>query len=191
MDAIRTILIFAHLIVFAFAITTLYKSDAKLIYTRPNQDEIKTMGDQMLIYLIVLWITGLGVIYIDTEFSLEKIFSAQKLLTKLTCVGVLTLNAFVLHFVVFEKLAKEQLTKIDMKVMSIAGAISTASWTFAGFLGVARPLVIHLNLTDFMCLYGFILIAAIIGALALTPMITRNWNMTESPRVWWRLVGLS
>jgi hypothetical protein len=191
MDFIRTILIFAHLIVFAFAITTLYKSDAKLIYTRPSLDEIKTMGNQMLIYLIFLWITGLGIIYIDTEFSMEKIFSAQKLLTKLTCVGVLTLNSFVIHFVVFKKLAKQHLTMIDMYVMSISGAISTASWTFAGFLGVARPLAIHLNLTEFMGLYGFVLIAAVIGAFALTPMITRNWNMTESPRVWWRLIGLS
>jgi hypothetical protein len=178
MDYTRTVLIFAHLIVFALAITTLYKSDTKLIYQRPSQDEIKMMGNHMLIYLIVLWITGLGVIYIDTAFSLEKIFSAQKLLTKLTCIGVLTLNAFFIHFVAFKKLAKETLTKTDMQVMSISGAISTASWTLASFLGVAKPLEKHLNLTEFMSLYAFIVIVASIGAFALTPMITRNWSKT-------------
>ncbi|MCL4419581.1 hypothetical protein M1146_05795 [Patescibacteria group bacterium] len=176
MDYIRTIIIFAHLMVFAFAITTLYKSDLKLIYNRPKSNEIKSMGNHMLIYLIVLWLTGLGVIYIDTAFDFEKILSAQKLLTKLSCVLVLTINAFIIHFVAFKKLTKETLTKSDMIFMSISGAISTASWTFAGFLGIAKPLVKHLSLSNFLSLYALVVIGATAVAIALTPMITRNWN---------------
>lgn len=176
MDYIRTILIFAHLMAFAFAITTLYKSDYKLFFKRPTNDEIKAMGNHMLIYLIVLWITGLGVIYIDTAFSMEKILSAQKLLTKLSCVLVLTLNALVIHFFAFKKLAKETLNRMDMKVMAISGAVSSASWTFAGFLGIAKPLVKHLSLSDFMSLYGLVVLTATTIAIIITPMIEKNWN---------------
>ncbi len=176
MDYIRTILIFAHLMVFAFAITTLYKSDYKLFFKRPTNDEIKAMGNHMLIYLIVLWITGLGVIYIDTAFSMEKILSAQKLLTKLSCVLVLTFNAFVIHFFAFKKLAKETLNRMDMKVMAISGAVSSASWTFAGFLGIAKPLVKHLSLSDFMSLYGLVVLTATTIAIIITPIIEKNWR---------------
>lgn len=179
MDYTRTILIFIHLIVFAFAITTLYKSDIELLFRRPSAEEIKEMGNHMAIYLLILWITGLGVIYIDTNFGLDKILSAQKLLTKLSCVIILTLNAFVIHFVVFKKLAKKTLDQADMKIMSISGAVSSASWTFAGFLGIARPLVKHMNLAAFMSFYVLVVACAAIGALMLTPFITKQWTQAQ------------
>ena len=179
MDYIRTILIFTHLIVFAFAITNLYKSDFNLFFKRPNKEEINSMGNQMLIYLIILWITGLGVVYIDTAFAFEKIITAQKLITKLCCVGVLTINALLVHFVAFKKLAKEKLAKSDLSVMGVVGAISTASWSFAGFLGVAKPLVKHLSLADFLSLYCVVLLIAVVVAGFLTPRIAKNWNITS------------
>lgn len=179
MDFIRTILIFIHLIAFAFAITTLYKSDIKLLYNKPNEVEVENLGKRMLMYLILLWISGGGVVYVDTGFELNKILAAPKLLTKLTCVSVLTLNAFVIHFVAFKKLSQQTVNKLDMQIMSICGAVSTASWTYAGFLGIAKPLVKYLTLTEFMSLYGVLLAGAVSGALVLTPFITKNWARGE------------
>lgn len=162
---------------FAFAITKLYKSDYNLFFKKPDKEEIKNMGTQMFLYLIILWITGLGVVYIDTGFAFEKIITAQKLITKLSCVGVLTINALLVHFVAFKKLAKEKLVKADLSVMGVVGAISTASWSFAGFLGVAKPLVKHLSLADFLSLYGVVLLVAVVVAGFLTPRIAKNWNV--------------
>lgn len=177
MDYIRTILIFIHLIAFAFAITKLYKSDFNLFFKRPDKEEIKSMGNQMLLYLIILWITGLGVVYIDTGFVFEKIITAQKLITKLSCVGVLTVNALLVHFVAFKLLAVEKLSKSNLSVMGVVGAISTASWSFAGFLGVAKPLVKHLSLADFLSLYCVVLAVAVVVAGFLTPRIAKNWKI--------------
>lgn len=169
-------LIFLHLIVFAFAITKLFKSDIELFFKRPSQNSIKEVGNHMMIYLILLWITGIGVIYIDTLFDIEKIMTAQKLLTKLSCVIVLTLNAFVIHMISFKKLANDFLSKTDMYVMSISGAISTSSWIFAGFLGIAKPLVKHLSLENFLSLYGFVVLLATITSIVITPKIISNWK---------------
>jgi len=138
------------------------------------------MGKQMLLYLIVLWVTGIGVVYIDTLFDLDKIMTAQKLLTKFSCVGVLTLNAFVIHFFSFSKLTEETLSKADMFIMSISGAISTSSWTFAGFLGIAKPLAKHLSLTDFLSLYGLVVAVATAVAISITPIIAKNWKADSS-----------
>lgn len=176
MDYLRTILIFTHLMFFAFAITTVYKSDFKLIFQRPSANDISSIGDQILVCLIALWVTGLTLVYIDTAFEMTKILASQKLLTKLSCVFILTMNAFVIHFAVFRKLAKKRLSTADMYFMSIFGAISTASWTFASFIGIARPLVKHLTLTDFMIFYGLVIVLAIVLAIAITPMVTRNWG---------------
>ncbi len=176
MDYLRTILIFSHLMVFAFAITSLYKSDFELLFQRPSNEDIKSMGDHMLIYLVVLWTTGLGLIYIDTGFDMDKIRSAQKLITKLSSTIVLTLNAIVIHFIAFKKLERDTLSGADMLLMAIAGAISTASWTFAAFLGIAKALVKHFSLADFLGLYGLVVLGAVATTIALTPTITNNWK---------------
>ena len=176
MDYLRTALIFVHLMVFAFAITTLFKSDVKLLFQRPNDDEVHTMGNHMLFFLLLLWVTGLGIIWIDTKFDYDVIINAPKIVVKLSCVILLTLNALIIHFVAFKKLKKAVLSKADMYIMSLSGSISTASWTFAAFLGVAKPLVKHLTMGGFFGLYAFVLVSAMTGAVLLTPMIRKNWD---------------
>lgn len=176
MDYIRTIAIFIHLIVFAFAITTLYKSDFKILKQRPTNFEIEKMGNEMLTYLLLLTITGLIVVYVDTNFEIERITTSQKLMTKLFCIAILTMNAFFIHLVVFKKLNKQVLTSFDMKLMSASGAISTVSWTFAGFLGIAKPLVKHFSLINFVSLYIFAIVVSVFISLCMSSKIAKNWE---------------
>ena len=176
MDYLRTGLIFVHLMVFAFAITTLYRSDFRLLFSRPSEAETHTMGQHMLLSLIILWVTGLGVIWVDTRFDYDTIINSPKIVMKLSCVVVLTLNAILIHFVAFKKLKQDILSKADMLMMSLVGAVSTTSWTFAAFLGIAKPLTKHLNQADWFALYALALTGAGAVAMALTPMIQRNWS---------------
>ncbi len=183
MDILRTFLIYTHLLVFAFAITTLYRSDMNLFFRKISQEKLRMLGDQMLWLLVVLAITGAGIVYIDTEFRYDAIMQADKLLAKMVCVGVLTLNAMVLHHVVFRKMAKAELTHGDMLLMSVSGAVSTCSWTFAGFLGVAKAFTKYFSFEHFLYLYGACLAVAIVVAIMLAPVIKRNWenNVVKNP----------
>jgi hypothetical protein len=176
MDALRTVLIFLHLIVFAFAISKLYISDFNLFFRRSNLFELQLLGRQMSFLLGGLWITGAGVVFIDTSFDPVLILASDKLLAKLVCVSVLTINATLIHNIVFKKAQKAKLSYTDMLVMTIPGAISTCSWTFAGFLGVARPLSEYLSFQHFLILYGVCLFLAIALMVFISPIIRRNWS---------------
>ncbi|SBT17398.1 hypothetical protein MGA5115_01509 [Marinomonas gallaica] len=180
MDILRTLLIFAHLLVFAFAITNLFQSDIKLLSTRINTSQLKELGRQMKLLLFVLAVTGAGIVYIDTAFSLEAILSSDKLMAKMVCVGVLIVNAFILHNIVFKKMEKSALRNSEMAFMMVSGAISTCSWTFAGFLGIAKALSNYFSFSHFLYLYGSCLLAAIVLAMILLPTVRRNWQIANA-----------
>lgn len=175
MDHARTAIIFFHLVVFAFAITKVYRSDYHFLFRRPEQGQLHALGQQMLIFLALLWVSGVSLIYIDTGFALDSIVHSQKLVAKLACVTVLTLNALVIHLAVFQALLKDKLSASEMYLVTVSGAVSTSSWTFAGFLGVAKPMVKHMSLADFLVLYVIVVMSAVLVAIMLTPAIARHW----------------
>jgi hypothetical protein len=53
---------------------------------------------------------------------------------------------------------------------SILGAVSTSSWLYASFVGVARHIAPHFDLTTFLALYG----VAVAGALAVAWVFVRS-----------------
>lgn len=179
MDILRTLLIFAHLLIFSFAITNLFRSDIRLFSIRINPSQLKKLGDQMKLLLFALVLTGAGIVYIDTQFNLAAMLGADKLMAKMVCVGVLVINALVLHSVVFQKMRKNTLSHSEMALMMASGAISTCSWTFAGFLGIAKALSHYFLLSHFLYLYGSCLLVAIIVALILVPTVRRNWQIAN------------
>ena len=60
------------------------------------------------IALVVLWITGLAVIGMDTGFDTGLLATKPKLLAKLTVVAVLTVNSLGLHLLAFLRMAAPQ-----------------------------------------------------------------------------------
>jgi hypothetical protein len=58
--------------------------------------------------LVVLWITGLAVIGMDTGFDTELLATKPKLLAKLSVVTVLTVNSLALHLLAFPRMAVPQ-----------------------------------------------------------------------------------
>ncbi len=118
--------------------------------------------------LLALWISGLGLIGIDTGFDPAVMLDKPKLLAKLSVVLVLTLNGWALHRWAFPLLASPQdEPQKAAGLPALLGGISSASWLFAAFLGVAKPLAIVLLYPGFMALYGASLLLAIGAALSL------------------------
>lgn len=85
-----------------------------------------------------------------------------KLLAKLTVVVVLSVNGYYLHTRFFERLG-ERVPRFrrTVNLTALMAALSGASWMFAAFLGLAKPLGKLFTYSDFMTLYSTILLLAL------------------------------
>ncbi len=118
--------------------------------------------------LLALWMSGLVLIGIDTGFAPDVILERPKLLAKLSVVLILSVNGWALHRWAFPVLASPQETPQKAAGLpALLGGVSSASWLFAAFLGVAKPLAIVLHYPGFMGLYAACLAVAIAVALGL------------------------
>ena len=110
--------------------------------------------------LLVLWVTGLIIIGLDTGFDLAVLFTKGKLLAKFSVVALLTLNGLALHKWALPRLmAPTYEPERTARIPALLGAFSLASWLFAAFLGLAKPLAGLLGYAGFMQFYGSLLLA--------------------------------
>lgn len=110
----------------------------------------------------VLWVTGLIVIGIDTGFDLAVLLTKGKLLAKFSVVILLTLNGLALHKWALPRLmAPTYEPERTARIPALLGAFSLASWLFAAFLGLAKPLADMLGYAGFMQFYGLSLLLAL------------------------------
>jgi hypothetical protein len=144
----KTFLVYLHLIAACVAIGILFIQDLALSKLRGRPmaadaiDELHKSGGIVFVALVVLWVTGLGLVvlgYLDNPAYLMN----QKLWAKFTVVSILTLNGLLLHYYSFPQIVsakgfigqglREQL------VILVTAVISVVSWLYACYLGIARP----------------------------------------------------
>jgi hypothetical protein len=166
---LRMALILAHLLAFAVAAAGTAFGDFAIFARRRVDTALLHRASQAVsAALAMLWLSGLGIIGLDTAFALDSLLERPKLLAKLTVVSVLTLNGVALHFHVFDRLAQHHANPACAALLpSILGAVSAASWLFAAFVGVAKALTPLLGYGGFMLLYGVCLAVAVGVALIL------------------------
>lgn len=167
MEVTRMFLIFGHLLALVAAGAAVAFGDYALLgQKRINVKLLHKSSQVVALALLALYITGAGIIWIDTHFDLTVLMAKPKILAKLSVVAMLTLNGILLHSRVLPLLSKSYTRSREAtRVASFAtkaGAVSAASWGFALFLGVAKPLTPILGYAGFMALFA----AAILGALA-------------------------
>lgn len=142
-----TFLVFLHLIATCAAIGTIIITDMRLaarlfsyrvVIPRPERFEMV----MVMVSLSVLYLTGgvlLGMGMADRTDYLDN----GKLQGKLALVGVLTLNAFLLHLRTFPILALARTvsgwSRMQWLVVAVSVSLSNSLWFFSAFLGVARP----------------------------------------------------
>ncbi|MCW5615236.1 MAG: hypothetical protein KIT32_08965 [Rhodocyclaceae bacterium] len=166
-DLARMALVFAHVVSCAIAVGFAFFADFRVLKARgslkPRDHEIVQQVAVFVVgALIALWITGAGIILMDFGHvpSMDEILARPKVAAKLFVVLVLTLNGILLHFY-----ALPRLHRIDL-VSSLIGGVSAASWVFAIFLGVGKPLAALLSPSHFLALYGFSLVLGVSVAAA-------------------------
>ena len=188
----KTLVIYAHLLAACVSIGTLLLQDLALWRSRYRvltQDEINTLRNTaniVFIALVVLWATGSGLVTMG-YFENPDFFSNQKIWAKISVVIILSLNGVFLHFYSFPKIVGNkailQLPSADQKWIGCSGALSTVSWLFACYLGIARTWNYSVDYSSIMLLYaGLVFFAFIVAHEAMRMSRTihiANLNMNE------------
>lgn len=171
---VRLLLLYAHLILCAFAIAIVLKTDVALLFNSISRTELETAARAISMVLVALWASGLAIIYLDTGFNFDVLATKSKLLFKLICVGVLTVNGLVLHHVSFPLLVREgaALNPLNTMLLVVTGGLSTSHWLLAAFVGLAKPLG-RLPLDVLLSLYSLFLGAVLISSVLSLPLVNR------------------
>ena len=142
-----TFFVFLHLIATCAAIGTIVVTDmrlaAKMMDYRvviPRPERFETV--MVTVSLVLLYVTGIVLIAMSLTERPDYLANG-KLQAKLVLVGLLTLNAWILHFMAFPILALSrpvsQWTRSQWFTVAASVSLSNSLWFFCAFLGVARP----------------------------------------------------
>ncbi|MET0675028.1 MAG: hypothetical protein ABW175_04455 [Bradyrhizobium sp.] len=169
----RQALLYGHVIAFALALAAIVREDLHLLRAeRIDTASLHTTARLVKWLLLALWVTGTPMLVLEIGFDMSLLLAKPKLLTKLIVVVALTLNGLLLHFVAFPNLTRgQQDTKRAVIIAAMLGAVSTASWLYATFVGVSRFVSPHLSLQTYVGLYLLTLANAVVFAMLVVPKL--------------------
>ena len=181
-DILKMMLVFVHFFASAVAVATILRTDFLILsyytstLTRKAVDRIHSAKTVVSASLTVLWISGLAIClqgYLNDPAYLLN----QKLWLKVMVVVALTLNGWFLHRFAFGSIQRGARLCDAMPhqraVLVLMATISSSSWIFACFLGIARALNNKHNFAGLVSLYLLLLGVSLVGALVLTHLLTR------------------
>ena len=161
------IVLFTHLIAFAFATSEIFRADWNFLNsTVLNVAELKSTARRVKWLLSTLWLTGLGLILMKFGFDFEALAQQPKILSKLVVVAVLTINGIAIHTVCIP-LLEGRLRPFPFAAAAVAilGGVSTSTWIYAAFIGSARIVAPHWTFEVFMSLFCVALLMAVLIAI--------------------------
>jgi hypothetical protein len=168
--------LFSHVAAFAIAFSAVVREDIAMVKAQCiDMPRLASTAQTLTGALIVLWLTGLALIGFAIGIDPDALMARPKLLAKLLVVIALTANGVALHAFAFPRLGQPGIQQRPNVVMPIVlGAISTASWLYASFIGVARVIAPSMSLQDFMAWYAALLLVAItVGLVFVRPRVLR------------------
>lgn len=187
----KTLIVYVHLIAACVAVGILLIQDLALAKTRgralPSQaiDELQRAAKIISLALIVLWISGLMLVVIGYIDNPQEYLLNQKLWAKFTVVGILTLNGIALHHFSFPRVVSSRgilgLGNIEKTLVIFTGVVSSVSWLFACYLGIARPWNYTVDYSFVMVVYFFLIAPACIVGLTFIHSIPPTKGMGIHP----------
>lgn len=174
MTMLKTLIVYAHLLAACVAIGILLIQDLALAKSKGSPlsataiKDLTKSAEIMFIALILLWISGLSLVLIGYLDNPEQYLMNEKLWAKFTVVSVLTLNGIALHYFSFPRVTSRKgllgLPTFEQILVTLTGALSSVSWLFACYLGIARPWNYTVDYSFVMFIYSGLLIGAFIVA---------------------------
>ena len=139
--------------------------------------------------LALLWLSGLAFITYYYLVTPEFLYN-QKVWAKLGIVIILTANGVIIHKMVLPKIKRsigsiitEDLSKREIKTLTIVGVVSFISWLFPIVLGVASSLNFTVPAIDILAIYAATLIAscALASVTPLHNLLSPHKNQKNIP----------
>lgn len=178
----RMALLYTHLLSCALALALVLHADFGIARGSFRREALGETAHRVTWLLSALWLSGLALVYLDTGFDPGKMAAMPKLLIKLACVTVLTINGAILHRVAFPLMSGESpLTLAQGLLLAVCGAVSTGHWLLAAFLGIAKPLG-RLPLETLGMLYALVFFGTVLAAGISSPFLRRQldrWRMKQ------------
>lgn len=171
---IKTLIVYAHLLAACVAIGILLIQDLALAKSKGSPlstsaiKDLTKSAEIMFIALIVLWISGLSLVLLGYLENPQQYLINEKLWAKFTVVSVLTLNGIALHYFSFPRVTSRRgllgLPTFEQILVTLTGALSSVSWLFACYLGIARNWNYTVDYSFVMFIYSGLMIGAFIVA---------------------------
>jgi hypothetical protein len=164
---VRQGVLFAHAVTFAIALSAVLREDVALIKGRRiDPQRLADTARTLTSALIALWVTGLALVAFAVGLDARALIASPKLAAKLFVVSALSANGLALHALAFPVLRRPPTqNRFGLFMPVVLGAISTASWLYASFIGVSRLIASSMSFTEFIALYGALLTGGIAVAL--------------------------
>lgn len=177
----KTLIVYAHLLSACVAIGILLMQDIALAKTRGKAltslaiKDLARAAEIMFVALVVLWMSGLTLVLLGYLENPAQYLMNEKLWAKFTVVSVLTLNGIALHYFSFPRVTCAggflSVPGFEQILVALTGAISSVSWLFACYLGIARPWNYTVDFSYIMFIYvGLITCAFIVAGEVLRSM---------------------
>ncbi len=183
----KTLIVYAHLIAACVAIGILLMQDLALAKTRGKAlssaaiKDLTKAAEIMFMALVMLWISGLTLVVLGYVENPTQYLMNEKLWAKFTVVSVLTLNGIALHYFSFPRVTSSRgllgLPGFEQILVALTGAVSSVSWLFACYLGIARPW----NYTADFSYVMFIYLGLLTGAFIVAGEVLRSLRRDDPP----------
>lgn len=177
MEMLRLALLYLHLIACCVALGLILKSDLSMVghLLRGSRDQLyQTTGMQEIksavgAALLVLWISGSTLIWLDVTNKSLVVFDNPKLQAKLIVVVSLSVNGWLLHWLVLPAWERAgslwRLSRPHYLLAIATAAVSAVSWLYAALLGSGHGLSWKYSLAELLLAYPLLIGATGIALL--------------------------
>ncbi|MFG6441067.1 hypothetical protein [Roseateles sp. LKC17W] len=180
---IKNLLVFIHLIAMAVAVGRMLEFDlrflraAHLPLNGSMRRALRATQRTMTVTLALLWATGLALVALAAWQDPNALHN-EKLWMKLVTVACLTVNGVVLHRFAFPLLAGGlpflALPSRQRLGLTLCAVMSSVSWLYASFLGIARSWNHSASFGQVLAVYLALLALAALAATALVAMLAAS-----------------
>lgn len=191
------LLVFGHLLAASMALGAIVATDLRLL-SKLSQDKVRIAPPNpfvariVMLALLLLYATG-GAIVLFGLGERADYLENPKLQAKILLVVVLTLNAFVLHYVTFPRLARGRRVArwhlADWILVAVPVATSNFLWMFCAFLGIARPWNYIMPMRDIFEIAAALYLIVLVGVF--TILATAGRKVEPDQRGWADLLARS
>lgn len=188
-EILKTVLVFAHFVASAVALAAILRADF-LILLRFNSvlspkacARIQGVKSVVGVALAVLWLTGIA-ICLQGYLNGPAYLMNQKLWMKVAVVLTLSMNGWFLHRYAFKFIRPgvclaDALPRHRVLLTSMA-SLSSGSWLFACFLGIARALNNKPNFMELSGVYALLLSFVFAAGMLVTHLLI-TWRAKGFP----------